>query len=180
MSKSPHRVRTIIHGQTPEVGAVCPNWARTVLCGGRFRFGLRNMPPATTTVVPLQGDHLSRPARRPGCQPNAGPRRLGGGTPRSSGSCAPQSRAQPFFCLFYDFIASSARRRTSCLTAAPVKRRPRGIGVGDQKQSPVMRGSVRLRIQHTSHRHQPITSSPGHGARCPRLGDLATIRVTIG
>src|SRR3977135_699857 len=24
----PHRVRTIMHGQTPEVGAVCPNWAR--------------------------------------------------------------------------------------------------------------------------------------------------------
>ena len=60
--------------------------------------------------------------------------------------------------------------------AAPVKRRPRGIGVGDQKQSPVMRGSIRLRIHHTRHRHQPITSSPGHGARCLRLGDLATIR----
>jgi hypothetical protein len=39
-----------------------------------------------------------------------------------------------------------------------------------------MRGSIRLRIHHTRDRHQPITSSPGHGARCPRLGDLATIR----
>jgi hypothetical protein len=67
------------------------------------RIGFRNMLPATTTAVPLQGDRLSRPARHPGCQPNAGPQRLGGGTPRSSGSCA-QPRARPSF---------------SCLTAAP-------------------------------------------------------------
>jgi len=59
------------------------------------------MPPATTTAVPLQGDRLSRPARRPGCQTNAGPQRLGDGTPRSSGSCAPQSRARPFFACFH-------------------------------------------------------------------------------
>jgi len=30
--------------QTPEVGAVCPNWARTVLCGGRSVMGV---PTAT-------------------------------------------------------------------------------------------------------------------------------------
>src|SRR5947207_5937140 len=59
----------------------------------------------------------TRPTRRPGCQTNAGPQRLGGGTPRSSGSCAPQSRARaPLFRSFYDFIASST---ASCLTAAP-------------------------------------------------------------
>ena len=94
--------------------------------------------------------------------------------------CSTVTSASLFFACSMISSPASARRRAPCLTAAPLKRRPRGIGVGDQKQSPVMRGSVRLRIQHTSHRHQPITSSPGHGARCPRLGDLATIRVTIG
>ena len=86
----------------------------------------------------------------------------------------------PLFCLFYDFIASISSPPRSMPHGRAIKAEAEGIGVGDQKQSPVMRGSVRLRIQHTSHRHQPITSSPGHGARCPRLGDLATIRVTIG
>jgi hypothetical protein len=27
--------RETLRRQTPEVGAVCPNWARTDLCGGR-------------------------------------------------------------------------------------------------------------------------------------------------
>jgi len=80
------------------------------------------MPPATTTAVPLQGDRLSRPARRPGCQTNAGPQRLGDGTPRSSGSCAPQSRARPFFACSMISSPAAARHSASCLTTAPVKR----------------------------------------------------------
>ena len=126
----------------PRWGAVCPNWARTVLCGGRFRFGLRSMPPATTTAVPLQGDHLSHPTRRPGCQPNAGPQRLGGGTSRSSGSCAPQSRARPSFSLV--------------LGPRP-KRRPRGIGSVTQSRAP--HAGALYAYALTLDRHQPMTSA---------------------
>ncbi len=126
---------------------------------------LRNMPPATTTAVPLQGDRLSRPARRPGCQPNAGPQRLGGGTPRSSGSCAPQSRARPsFFACPMISSPAAARRCASCLTAAPVKRRPSGIGVGDQKQSPTCGALYAYAYTLTLDRHQPMTSARVLGA----------------
>src|SRR6201987_6171991 len=36
--------------QTPEVGAECPNWARSDLCGGRSAMGV---PTANITAAPL-------------------------------------------------------------------------------------------------------------------------------
>src|ERR1700742_1393796 len=39
-SKGPPRPRHSLHRQPPEVGTVCPNWARTGLCGGRSATGV--------------------------------------------------------------------------------------------------------------------------------------------
>ena len=45
--------------QTPEVGAECPNWARSDLCGGRSAMGVptantkEQVPPSTTLVDAL-------------------------------------------------------------------------------------------------------------------------------
>src|SRR5271168_4380034 len=45
---NPIRPRHSLHRQPPEVGTVCPNWARTGLCGGRSAMGvptaIRNRP----------------------------------------------------------------------------------------------------------------------------------------
>jgi hypothetical protein len=40
----------MLRRHTPEVGAVCLNWARTVLCGGRSAMGV---PTATSALNQL-------------------------------------------------------------------------------------------------------------------------------
>src|SRR6516225_1246062 len=54
---------------TPKVGAVCPNWARTDLCGGR---SVMSVPTAisemSSQIIPLKGRTDLR-----GIQPNSGP-----------------------------------------------------------------------------------------------------------
>src|SRR5947209_1031933 len=50
---------------SPKVGAVCPNWARTVLCGGR---SVMSVPTAisemSSQIIPLKGRTDLREARR--------------------------------------------------------------------------------------------------------------------
>ena len=54
---------------------------------------------------------------------------------------------------------TSASPFSLVLRSAPVKRRQRGIGVGDPKQSPTCGGSVRFAYTLTLDRHQPMTSA---------------------
>jgi hypothetical protein len=62
VSQGLDRVRHVCR-QTPEVGAVCPNWARTDLCGGCPVTGIPTAITAHERPVVVQGSHDHDPRR---------------------------------------------------------------------------------------------------------------------
>src|SRR6516162_1369031 len=68
VSHALERIRQTLCRHTPEVGAVCPNWARTDLCGGR---SVMSVPTAisemSSQIIPLKGR-----TELLGIQPNSG------------------------------------------------------------------------------------------------------------
>ena len=51
--------RHSLHRQHPEVGTVCPNWARTDLCGGRSAMGVPT--PIRNRVMPCRARAADHP-----------------------------------------------------------------------------------------------------------------------
>ena len=92
---------------------------------GRFQFGLRSMPPATTTAVPLQGDHLSRQRDARGVSQTPG---LSGSAVALLDQVAPVLHSHdsvPFFAGSMISSPAAPRRRASCLTDSAERRRVR-------------------------------------------------------
>ena len=119
----PDRVRTIIHGQTPEVGAVCPNWARTVLCGG----ALSIRPPKHAA----SDNHRRSTTRRSSLSSSETPgvsaeRRASAVVLLDQGAPVLHSHDRvPFFAGSMISSPAAARRRASCLTDSAERRRVR-------------------------------------------------------
>ena len=118
----PHRVRTIIHGQNTRGGSRMPELGPY----GSVRGALSIRPPKHAA----SDNHRRSTTRRSSLSSNE--------TPGMSAKRRASAARRWHFSIKWLLCSTvtSASLFFACSTAAPVKRRPRGIGVGDPKQSP--------------------------------------------